>query len=591
MTKECIWSIGRQDTLSPGELICQCCFDSMLVDFFCACHYNECANCYDERREGNKPTRWKDDKDHEYNDVGERMYTEARIPIPWKNTGKEYRGDPIADGPTDIKKAMCEAIENGLVELVGTARTLTQLCIEASTANDRRETINPADNIAIAIDIGGTNIKFAYRLRGTDGIEGLGSIKTNQAFWISRDPRGCMYGRNEREKTEWNNTHAVKVICDAIRQRLAQIPRRITCVQEGEGRVRFPLQGRYMHQITFMAVAIAGPIDLESGHILKAFNLGGKRHEGDFAGPLKDYMARQYKVSRSLEVVIMNDSLAPALGLIRNLAYTDIWPMATGVPIGGLPSINRVEFPILCMSVGTSVGIVTITAMAAGTRDRRHMVTLPETWVGEEIQTAKGKTMIWQGLNAKYNTTEEILDRLLREGGALEKLVGLWHKEAYIQGPIRTLVIIGGGSHKMKYMDGFSKEIQGQQNPIKISIPAVHGANQYWGAESLILRGALSYGVSPMVVRVRRVAIMQDLEHAPKEVLLKKGHQGRTRYWPWTGEREVEAGAHWEQWTQYLAQKREREQRERQMAEEKKARKEQKPKEEQRAEEVGEGED
>ena len=144
----------------------------------------------------------------------------------------------------------------------------------------------------------------------------------------------------------------------------------------------------------------------------------------------------------------MNDSLAPALGLIRNLVYTDIWPRSTGVPLGrgkaARDSMNNVEIPILCMSVGTSVGVATITAMAAGTGDRKHLVTLPETWVGEEIWTTKGKTTIWQGLNAKWNTAEEIQDRLLRKGGALEKLASLWHKEADLQESPRTLVIIGG---------------------------------------------------------------------------------------------------------------------------------------------------
>ena len=117
---------------------------------------------------------------------------------------------------------------------------------------------NTPEQIAIALDIGGTNIKACFRARGSELLTWLEKIPTNTAF---------------TDKT--TNTEAVAAVC---------------------ARLQCQLQAKGLHlcHATKLAISFAGPVDLKTGHVLKAYNLGGERHEGDLAAEFRNHLISTY---------------------------------------------------------------------------------------------------------------------------------------------------------------------------------------------------------------------------------------------------------------------------------------------------------
>ena len=134
-----------------------------------------------------------------------------------------------------MNRAIKEAIDGGLEEYKGDNQ-VAELCVEARTASVRRRAADQCE-LAIAMDIGGTRIKMAYRPRGVDELDRLETMETHLAFRMAKNPMGSL---------EWNNAHAIRVICNSLRRQLA---RRTTCAP-----------GNSLHQVTRVAISSAGPI-------------------------------------------------------------------------------------------------------------------------------------------------------------------------------------------------------------------------------------------------------------------------------------------------------------------------------------------
>ena len=98
--------------------------------------------------------------------------------------------------------------------------------------------------------------------------------------------------------------------------------------------------------------------------------------------------------------------------------------------------------------------------------------------------------------------------------GALACLLRLYQQEPAL-GPLpRTAVFIGGRAQSLRGidMDGTTwQNVQGAE-PIVLAVPA--------DVNELAVIGALSYCVSPIEVRVRRVAVIAGLEASGTEIFL-----------------------------------------------------------------------
>jgi hypothetical protein len=247
------------------------------------------------------------------------------------------------------------------------------------------------EQIALALDIGGTNIKACFRSRGSEHLTWLDTIATNAAF---------------TDKTA--NTQAAAAVCARLQSQLQAI-------------------GRSLLHVSKLAISFAGPIDLKTGHVLKAYNTGGGRHQGDLTAEFRNHLVSTYKpLSGGFPysepaVHIMNDALAQALAVVRALQYSHVSPawakFRTILP-------ERARLPVLCLSLGTCVGVSVVHQAADG----EIQIILPETWASAKIPTRTGETWLWQALGAGADSLspEELKRRLLRDDGALACLLRLY---------------------------------------------------------------------------------------------------------------------------------------------------------------------
>jgi hypothetical protein len=333
------------------------------------------------------------------------------------------------------------------------------------------------EQIAIALDIGGTNIKACFRARGSELLTWLEKIPTNAAF---------------TDKT--TNTEAVAAVCARLQSQLQA-------------------KGLHLCHATKLAISFAGPIDLKTGHVLKAYNLGGERHEGDLAAEFHNHLISTYKPLSGgfpyLEPVvhIMNDALAPALAVVRTLQYSHVSP-AWAKLRAILP--EHAHLPVLCLSLGTSVGVSAIHQAPDG----EIQIILPETWGNAKFPTRAGDTCIWQALGAGADSLSsvELKQRLLRDDGALACLLRMYQAEPSLGPSPRTIIFIGGRSQSLLDMNGTTWQGAQGAEPILLAVPK--------DVNELAVIGALSYGVSPIEVRVRRVAVIAGLEASGSEVFL-----------------------------------------------------------------------
>jgi hypothetical protein len=336
---------------------------------------------------------------------------------------------------------------------------------------------NTPEQIAIALDIGGTNIKACFRARGSELLTWLEKIPTNTAF---------------TDKT--TNTEAVAAVCARLQSQLQA-------------------KGLHLCHATKLAISFAGPVDLKTGHVLKAYNLGGERHEGDLAAEFRNHLISTYKPLSGgfpyLEPVvhIMNDALAPALAVVRTLQYSHVSP-AWAKLRAILP--EHAHLPVLCLSLGTSVGVSAIHQAPDG----EIQIILPETWGNAKFPTRAGDTCIWQALGAGADSLSsvELKQRLLRDDGALACLLRMYQAEPSLGPSPRTIIFIGGRSQSLLDMNGTTWQGAQGAEPILLAVPA--------DVSELAVIGALSYGVSPIEVRVRRVAVIAGLEASGSEVFL-----------------------------------------------------------------------
>jgi hypothetical protein len=335
------------------------------------------------------------------------------------------------------------------------------------------------EHIAIALDIGGTNIKACFRNRGSEHITWLENIPSNAAFTDTT-----------------TNAEAAAAVCAGLQRQLQAI-------------------GRSLLHVSKLAISFAGPIDLKTGHVLKAYNLGGERHQGDLATEFRRHLVSTYKPLSSTppysepNVHIMNDALAPALAIARALLYSHVSPawakFRTILP-------EHAQLPALCLSLGTSVGV----SVVQQAPDGEIQIILPETWVSSKIPTRSGDTWLWQALGAGADalSADDLKRRLLRDDGALACLLRLYQQEPALGPSPRTVVFIGGRALSLRGigMDGTTWQSAQGAEPIVLAVPE--------DVNELAVVGALSYGVSPIKVRVRRVAIITGLEASGTEIFL-----------------------------------------------------------------------
>jgi hypothetical protein len=335
------------------------------------------------------------------------------------------------------------------------------------------------EHIAIALDIGGTNIKACFRNRGSDHITWLENIPSNAAFTDTA-----------------TNAEAAVAVCAQLQLQLQAM-------------------GRSLLHANKLAISFAGPIDLKTGHVLKAYNLGGERHQGELATEFRRHLVSTYKPLSSYppysepNVHIMNDALAPALAIVRALLYSHVSP-AWAKFRAILP--EHAQLPALCLSLGTSVGVSVIQQAPDG----EIQIILPETWASSKIPTRSGDTWLWQALGAGADalSADELKRRLLRDDGALACLLRLYQQEPVLGPSPRTVVFIGGRARSLRGigMDGTTWQNAQGAEPIVFAVPE--------DVNELAVVGALSYGVSPIKVRVRRVAVIAGLEASGTEMFL-----------------------------------------------------------------------
>jgi len=335
------------------------------------------------------------------------------------------------------------------------------------------------EQIAIALDIGGTNIKACFRIRRSEDITWLEKIPSNAAFTDTT-----------------TNAEAAATVCAQLQCQLQA-------------------KGRSLLHASKLAISFADPIDLKTGHVLKAYNLGGDRHQGDLAAEFRRHLVSTYTPLSSTppysepNVHIMNDALAPALAIVRALLYPHVSPawakLRTILP-------EHAQLPALCLSLGTSVGVSVIQQAPDG----EIQIILPETWVSSKIPTRSGDMCVWDALGAGAETlsADDLKRRLLRDDGALACLLRLYQQEPALGPSPRSVVFIGGRALSLRGigMDGTTWQNAQGAEPIVLAVPA--------DVNELAMVGALSYGVSPMKVRVRRVAVIAGLEASGTEIFL-----------------------------------------------------------------------
>jgi len=296
-----------------------------------------------------------------------------------------------------------------------------------------------------------------------------------------------------------NNRQAIETLCATLQALMAR-------------------QDLSLQQVVKVAVSFAGPIDLCSGHILKAYNLGGARHQGDLAGPLWDHLTGHYGTPTSLRVYVMNDALAPALAILCLFTHTGIRPN----PFIVIPS--HAKLPALCISLGTSLGVSAIAARSTASDGEEHgLITLPETWVCATVPTADGPTCLWELLGAKANSLDPqgVEKRILSRDGALLKLLELWAGEASLVDPPNTVIFTGGFASSLTHLDGTSWNRPQSSVAHDVSMVLVVPNDP----AALTLQGAMNFRASPcgspLVCRVRRVAVIEGLETTGLEVVLR----------------------------------------------------------------------
>jgi hypothetical protein len=326
--------------------------------------------------------------------------------------------------------------------------------------------------VEIALDVGGQEIKMCCREVAA------ASVLTRLTSIPSRS-KGLFTKRS-------NNRQAMETLCAVLQEQMST-------------------HSMALNQVTKVAVAFAGPVDLDSGHILKAYNLGGKSHHGDLAGPLWDHLTGRYNAPRSLRVHVLNDALAPALAVLCAFEYTCIWPeLSAALPY-------QAKLPALCLSLGTSVGVSVIAAPSTASEER-GLITLPETWVCATLPTATGPTCLWEFLGSKANSVDpEGIG--MRIHAALPKFLELWDSEASLMEPAYTVIFTGGFAHALKHLDGSTWV--NPQNPAQSIVLAVPA-----DTSALALHGAFNFRAAPMVCRVRRVAVIEGLEMSNSEVVV-----------------------------------------------------------------------
>ena len=205
----------------------------------------------------------------------------------------------------------------------------------------------------------------------------------------------------------------------------------------------------------------------------------------------------------------MNDALAPALAIVRALLYSHVSPawakLRTILP-------EHAQLPALCLSLGTSVGVSVIQQAPDG----EIQIILPETWGSSKIPTRSGDMCVCDALGAGADilSADDLKRRLLRDDGALACLLRLYQQEPALGPSPRSVVFIGGRALSLRGigMDGTTWQNAQGAKPIVLAVPS--------DVNELAVVGVLSYGVSPMKVRVRRVAVIAGLEASGTEMVL-----------------------------------------------------------------------
>ena len=330
-------------------------------------------------------------------------------------------------------------------------------------------------DLELALDIGGTDIKMCFRLSGSCMLTHLDSIPSRS--------KGLFTPQN-------SNAQAMETLCVVLNEQMTR-------------------HGKSLSRVLKVVISVAGPVDFSSGHLLRAYNLGGKAHQGDLAGPLKELLTSNYKAPAFLCVHTINDALAPALGILSIFEYSDFRPK----PVITFQPFT--ELPALCVSLGTSVGVSAIAAPHMGAEELA-LITLPETWVSAKLKLPN-RPYIWQALGAKAVQSldlEAMIIMLLGYGGVLSTLLGLWNHEASLTDSPRTVIFVGGCAKGLTHLDGTTWRNPERPHAPRVTLAVPTDTNE------LTMYGALNFRAPPMVCKLRRVAVIQGLETTSTEIIM-----------------------------------------------------------------------